>query len=64
MNRLFNKIRNFFKEVWAEAKKIDWPSRQTTFRYTLLVIGISAAVAGFLGILDFVFMAILSKFIL
>ncbi len=64
MNRLFNKIRNFFKEVWTEAKKIDWPSRQTTFRYTLLVIGISVVVAGFLGILDFVFMTILSKFIL
>jgi len=64
MNRLFAKIKTFFEEVWTEARKIDWPNRSETFRYTLIVIGISVAVAGFLGILDFVFMAILGKFIL
>jgi len=59
-----NKIKTFFKEVWTEAKKVDWPTRQETFRYTLIVIGISVAVAAFLGILDFGFLKILGKFIL
>ena len=61
--KIFEKIKTFFQEVWTEAKKVDWPSRQQTFRYTLLVIGITTAVAAFLGILDFGFLKILEKFI-
>jgi len=57
------KIKTFFKEVWLEAKKVDWPTRQETFRYTLIIIGISAAVAAFLGILDFGFLRVLNKII-
>jgi len=59
-----DKIKLFFKEVWTESKKVDWPNRQQTLRYTALVVGISAAVAIFLGALDFVFVSILSKFII
>jgi len=59
----FKNIKLFFKEVWTEGKKIDWPSREETIRYTLIVIVISVAVAAFLGGLDFVFMSILEKFI-
>lgn len=58
------KIKLFFKEVWTESRKVDWPSRQQTLKYTALVIGISAGVAVFLGTLDFIFVSILSKFIL
>jgi preprotein translocase SecE subunit len=61
--KFFEKIKIFFKEVWTEAKKVDWPNQQETFRYTLIVLGISGAVAAFLGILDFVFLKILGKFI-
>jgi len=63
MTRFFEKIKIFFKEVWIEIKKVDWPNRQETFRYTLIVIGISTAVAAFLGVLDFIFLKILGKFI-
>ncbi len=61
--KIFEKIKTFFKEVWTEVKKVNWPTRQETFRYTLLVIGISMAVAAFLGILDFIYIKILEKFI-
>jgi preprotein translocase subunit SecE len=61
--KFFEKIKTFFREVWTEAKKVDWPNRQQTFRYTLIVIGISATVAAFLGILDFIFLKILGRFI-
>lgn len=58
------KISNFLKEVKLEMKKVNWPSRQDTLRYTLIVIGVSAAVAMFLGSLDFIFTTLLNKFVL
>lgn len=45
-------------------KKVNWPTRKETLRYTLIVIGVSIAVAAFLGALDFVFTALLNRFIL
>jgi len=53
------KIKTFFKEVFTEGKKVDWPQRKETFNHTLIVIGISLGVALFLGILDFIFLKIL-----
>ena len=58
------KITTFFKEVNMEVKKVNWPSRQQVLNYALIVLGISAAVALFLGGLDFVFTTIVNKFIL
>ena len=60
----FNKIPTFLKEVRLEMKKVNWPTRQQTIRYTLIVIGVSLAVAAFLGTLDFIFNILLTKFIL
>jgi preprotein translocase subunit SecE len=61
---MFGKIANFFKEVRIELKKVTWPTRQETIRYTLLVIGVSAGVALFLGGLDYLFQFLLGKFVL
>jgi len=61
---MLNKVISFLKEVRVEMKKINWPTRQETIRYTLIVLGISAAVAAFLGSLDFVFSELLRRFIL
>ena len=57
---MISKIKTFFKEVWQEGKKVDWPTRQETFRYTAVVVAIGACVALFLGVLDFVFLKIFS----
>ena len=54
----------FLKEVKLEIKKVNWPTRQEIIKYTLIVIGISAGVAAFLGILDFIFIALLNKLIM
>lgn len=59
-----NKITTFLKEVRQELKKVSWPSRQETIKYTLIVVGVSAAVAIFLGGLDFLFVWALNKFII
>ncbi len=60
---IFTKIITFLKEVRIEMKKINWPTREETLRYTLLVVGVSVAVAIFLGTIDFIFTTLLNKFI-
>lgn len=58
------KIITFLKEVQLEMKKVNWPTREQTIKYTLIVVGVSVAVAAFLGTLDFIFTTLLNKFIL
>lgn len=50
-----SKLTNYLKESYAEMKKVTWPSKKETYRYTILVIGISLATAAFLGALDEIF---------
>ena len=59
-----DKIINFFKEAKAELLKVNWPSKKQITNYTLTVIGISIAVAIFLGALDYFFSYLLKTFIL
>lgn len=59
-----NKIVSFLKEVRLEMKKVNWPTRQETIQYTLIVIGLSVAVALYLGGLDVIFNFLLNRFIL
>lgn len=47
-----------------EMKKVTWPTREEALNYTVAIVVISAAVAFFLGGLDFLFQWILNKFVL
>ncbi|MCX6764220.1 MAG: preprotein translocase subunit SecE [Candidatus Nealsonbacteria bacterium] len=58
------KIINFLKEVQLEVKKVNWPTREETLKYTFIVIIFSALVALFLGGLDVVFNNALKMYIL
>jgi len=62
--KFLSKIITYLKEVRVEMKKVNWPTRQETLKYTLIVVGISVAVAVFLGSIDFIFTTFLNKFIL
>jgi preprotein translocase subunit SecE len=53
----------FLKEVRVELKRVTWPTRQEAIKHTLVVIGLSLAVAAFLGGLDFLFSWLLNEFI-
>jgi len=64
MTNIPNKIIVFLKEVKAEMKKVNWPTRETTVKYTLIVIGVSLVVAAYLGSLDVLFAAMLNKLII
>lgn len=48
-------LTKYFKESLAELKKVSWPTKKETYRYTIMVFGLSIALAVFLGALDFVF---------
>ncbi len=63
INKIFQKLLTFLNEVRMEMKKINWPTKKQTIRYTLIVIGVSVAVATFLGGLDFIFNILITKFI-
>ena len=59
-----NKLIKFIQEAKEELMKVNWPSKKQTLNYTMLVVAVSLAVAGFLGGLDYVFSYILKTFII
>lgn len=50
-----DRIKNYFISSYAEARKVNWPTKKQTTNYSLLVIGFSLGMAAFLGILDYFF---------
>jgi len=50
-----SKLTDYVKASIVEMKKVTWPTRKETYQYTMLTIGISLAVAAFLGGLDYIF---------
>lgn len=60
---MVQKLINYLKETRIELKHVNWPKRETTIRLTFLVIGISFAVALYLGFFDMVFNYFLRIFI-
>ncbi|MFH1610414.1 MAG: preprotein translocase subunit SecE [Patescibacteria group bacterium] len=61
---LIQKAKIFFKEVWAEMRRVSWLSKKDILRYTLIVLAVTIVVAVFLGGLDFVFTSIVKNLIL
>lgn len=43
---------SFIGEAFGELRRVTWPTREETFRLTLMVIAVSAAVGVFLGLVD------------
>ena len=56
-------VTSYFKEVRAEMKHVSWPSRRQAAIYTAVVIGVSLAVAVYLGVLDYIFTLFIQKVI-
>jgi len=49
---MFDKIKNFFKEVRTEAKKVNYPTKDELIGSTWVVITTVVIVSVFLGIVD------------
>lgn len=61
---MFSRFKTFFREVKLEFKHVNWLTKQEAIRYTLIVVGMSLALAAFLGAFDFLFNFLLAKFII
>jgi preprotein translocase subunit SecE len=58
-----NILTGFFSGVLAEMKRITWPTRQETIKYTIIVIVVCVIVAAFLGSWDLLYMYLLNNFV-
>ena len=47
-----NAITRYFRETWAELKKVRWPTRQEAQNLTLVVLAVTVVMAAILGLLD------------
>ena len=45
----------FIGDVIGELRRVTWPTREETFRLSVMVIAVAAAVGTFLGAIDFGF---------
>lgn len=61
---MFRRILAYLGEARLELKKVSWPTRRQTIRYTVAVVLMSIGVAAFLGGLDFLFAFIVNRFVL
>ena len=57
------KLGDYINGSVREMKKVTWPTKKEAKNYTFLVIGVSLAVASFLGALDYIFSFGLGLFI-
>ena len=51
-------------DVISELRRVTWPSREETFRLSLMVIAVAAVVGAFLGLVDLGFTRIFETLIL
>lgn len=60
---MFTALKNYLIGSYAEMKKVTWPTKEQTINYSLLVIGLSAVLAAFFAVLDYVFNLGITKII-
>ena len=56
-----DKIKNIIREARAELNKITWPGKQQVWYSTLVVIAVTVVVAAYLGIVDGLLTAVISR---
>jgi preprotein translocase subunit SecE len=57
------KIKEFFKEVYVEMRRVSWLSKNDIIKYTAIVLVVTIIVSFFLGGLDYVFSSAIKMFI-
>ncbi len=64
MNALPNGVGSFVKESRQELKNVQWPTRQETIRYTVVILSVSLIVAVATGVIDAFLTKIVQQFII
>jgi preprotein translocase subunit SecE len=57
------KIKEFFKEVYVEMRRVSWLSKNDIIKYTAIVLVVTIVVSFFLGGLDYIFSSAIKMFI-
>jgi preprotein translocase subunit SecE len=52
LTKIFDPITSYFRETWAELKKVRWPTRQEAQNLTLIVLAVTVGMALLLGTMD------------
>ena len=42
----------YFRQTWAELKKVHWPTRREATNLSLIVLGTTVFMSAFLGVVD------------
>ena len=50
-----NALSRYLRETRGELRKVTWPTREESQRLTAIVLGVTAIMAVFLGLLDLIF---------
>lgn len=61
---MFERFSSFLRESYIELRRVTWPTRTQMIEYTVAVVVMSIVLAAYLGALDFLFQAVLNRFIL
>jgi preprotein translocase subunit SecE len=62
--KLVNKISQFFKESYAEARKVSWPGRKQLTEHSLIVLGAIIISLIIIGAVDYGLQLLVQKGIL
>lgn len=60
---MFSKIKNYLEEARHELRNVQWPTREEATRLTVVVVGVSLALALFLGVFDSLFSYAIKAFV-
>ena len=52
LTKILDPITGYFRETWAELKKVRWPTRQEAQNLTLIVLAVTVGMALLLGAMD------------
>lgn len=55
------RAREFFAEVLAEFRRVNWPSRQELINSTVVVVAVTVVIAFFLGGVDIVLARVVER---
>lgn len=53
----------YLREVWSEIQKVNWPTRTTTIKLTIIVLVVSAVISGYAFGLDLTFQFLIKQLI-
>jgi len=54
---------NYLKDVRAELKKVDWPTKKDVIENTWAIVVLSLAIGGFIALVDYIIASGLEKLV-